>query len=90
MRDYLLQEGIEHWVLKPMRARHPARMELLVRLALRDEDFQLERDFESLLRKYRGEEMRRPVRPGVTVVGRRERRTDDEDALPRFVDSAGE
>jgi hypothetical protein len=35
---------------------------------LKDSQFRLDRDFDPILRKFKGESMRRPVRPMITVI----------------------
>ena len=35
---------------------------------LKDKHFQLDRDFDVVLRKFKGQSMRRPVRPIITVI----------------------
>jgi hypothetical protein len=66
--DYVRQASVHYVVVRRARDRNPGRMEQVLRLALRDEEFQLERDFEPLLRKYKGGQMREPPRPSLMLV----------------------
>lgn len=66
--DDLRGSDIHYTVWLRARERSPAGLERLVRAALRDEEFSVEPDLEPLLRKYKGDQMRRPPEPGVTVV----------------------
>jgi hypothetical protein len=66
--DYLREPSVDYSVFLRARERYPARLEELLRLALRDGAFDLARDFEPLLWKYKGEAMRFPRRPDITLV----------------------
>jgi len=66
--DYLIDESTDYWLFQRMRDRYPARTEYVFRQALKNEQFRLDRDFDAVLRKFKGESMRRPVRPMITVI----------------------
>jgi hypothetical protein len=66
--DYLRDSSVDYAVFLRARERHPQRLEQLLRLALRDESFSLDRDFDALLRKYKGQMMRKPRLPDVTLA----------------------
>ena len=66
--NYLVEPSIDYWVFELMKERHPDRTEQIFRHILKDRRFELERDFEPTLRKFKGEQMRRPARPTVTVI----------------------
>lgn len=68
--EYLTDGGISHVAFERMRQRHPQRTEEVLRTVLRDDEFRLDRDFERVLRRFKGEQMRRPPMPGVVVVER--------------------
>jgi hypothetical protein len=64
---YLADESVEYWVFQRMAERYPDRTEVLLRAALKDDAFLL-RDLDVLLRRFKGEAMRQPIRPMVTMV----------------------
>jgi len=66
--DYLIDDSTDYWLFQRMRDQFPERTEYVFKEVLRDKYFQLDRDFEAVLRKFKGEAMRRPVRPMVTVI----------------------
>jgi len=66
--DYLIDESTDYWLFQRMRNRFPEQTEYVFREVLKDKYFQLDRDFEAALRKFKGQAMRRPVRPMITVV----------------------
>ena len=66
--DYLIDDSTDYWLFQRMRRQYPGRTEYVFRRVLQDEQFQLDRDFDAILRKFKGEAMRRPVRPMITVV----------------------
>lgn len=65
--EYLRDPSVEPVAFLKARQRHPQRLAELLRLALRDEQFDLQRDFDRLLRKYKGEALRSPQLE-ITVV----------------------
>ena len=77
--DYLTDQTIDYWVFERMKERHPDRTEQVFRQILKDQQFQLERDFEPTLRKFKGQQMRRPPRPTVTVM--------DDEAVRQLIQS---
>ena len=66
--DYLLGESVDYWLFQRMRERYPQRTEQVLQEVLNDQYFQLERDFNRLLRKFKGEAMRKPLRPMMKVI----------------------
>jgi len=66
--DYLIDESTDYWLFQRMRDRFPERTEYVFREVLKDKYFQLDRDFDAALRKFKGQSMRRPVRPMITVI----------------------
>ena len=64
---YLADERVEYWVFPRMAERYPGRTEALLRAAIKDDAFLL-RDLDVLLRRFKGEAMRQPIRPMVTMV----------------------
>jgi hypothetical protein len=66
--DYLRDPSVDYAVFLRAREKYPQRLEHLLRLALRDESFSLDRDFDALLRKYKGHAMRKPRLPDITLV----------------------
>lgn len=66
--DYLTDRSTDFWLFQRMRDRYPARTEYVFRQVLKDEQFRLDRDFDPILCKFKGEFMRRPVRPMITVI----------------------
>jgi hypothetical protein len=66
--EYLRDPSVHPVVLQRLCDRHPARAQDLIRSALRDREFDLGRDFDLLLRKYKGGHMHGPPRPGVLLV----------------------
>jgi len=77
--DYLTEHSIDYWVFERMKDRHPSRVEEVLRQILKDEQFQLERDFEPMLWKFKGQQMRRPPRPTVTIM--------DDDTVRKLIQS---
>jgi hypothetical protein len=66
--EYLTNESIDYWLFQRMRDQFPERTQDVLRQTLRDDQFRVDHDFDAVLRKFKGEAMRRPVRPMVTVV----------------------
>lgn len=66
--DYLTDESVDFWLFQRMRDRYPTRTEEVFRHILADERFRLDRDFDTILRKFKGEAMRQPVRPMITMI----------------------
>ena len=66
--DYLIDESTDYWLFQRIRNRFPEQTEYVFREVLKDKYFQLDRDFDAVLRKFKGQAMRRPVRPMITVV----------------------
>lgn len=66
--DYLIDESIDYWLFQRMKDQYPERTESVFRQVLKDKHFQLDRDFDGALRKFKGQSMRRPVRPMITVI----------------------
>ena len=66
--DYLIDESTDYWLFQRMRDEFPERTEYVFRQVLKDKHFQLDRDFDAALRKFKGQSMRRPVRPMITVI----------------------
>lgn len=66
--DYLIDESTDYWLFQRMRDQFPERTEYVFREVLKDKHFQLDRDFGAVLRKFKGEAMRRPVRTMITVI----------------------
>ena len=76
--DYLSDESVEYWVFQRMAERYPNRTEEVLRAVLRDGALLL-RDIDALLGRFKGEAMRQPVRPMVTMVDL----ADEMDCPPR-------
>ncbi|HEX41283.1 MAG TPA: hypothetical protein ENN81_04395 [Phycisphaerales bacterium] len=66
--DYLTAESVDFWLFQRMRDRYPARTEEVFKHILKDQRFQLDRDFDAILGKFKGQAMRQPLRPMITVV----------------------
>ena len=66
--DYLIAESVDYWLFQRMRDQYPQRTEYVFKETLKDEQFCLDRDFDSILRKFKGEAMRRPLRSMITIV----------------------
>lgn len=66
--DYLIDESTDYWLFQRMKDQYPERTESVFRQVLKDKHFQLDRDFDGVLRKFKGQSMRRPVRPMITVI----------------------
>ena len=66
--DYLTDESTDYWLFQRMRDQFPERTEYVFRQVLKDKHFQLDRDFNAVLRKFKGNAIRRPVRPMITVI----------------------
>jgi len=66
--DWLTDEGIDYWLFERMRDEFPERTEAVFRQVLKDRHFDLSTDFDRVLRKYKGEEMRKPPLPMITPV----------------------
>jgi hypothetical protein len=66
--DYLIDRSTDFWLFQRMRERYPERTQYVFRQVLQDETFQLDRDFDPILGKFKGESMRRTGRPMITVV----------------------
>jgi len=66
--DYLIDESVDYWLFQRMRNQFPERTEYILKEVLKDKYFQLDRDFDPVLRKFKGEAMRRPARPMITVI----------------------
>ena len=66
--DYLTDESTDYWLFQRMRDQYPERTQYVFRQVLKNKDFQLDRDFDSVLRKFKGESIRRPLRPMITVI----------------------
>jgi len=64
---YLSDESVEYWVFQRMAERYPDRAETVLSAATRDSTFLL-RDLDVLLRRFKGEAMRQPVRPMISMV----------------------
>ena len=80
VRDYLMAGSVDYWLFQRMRDQYPNRTEYVFKTVLADEEFRLDRDFDGILRKFKGEAMRRPPRPTVTVVD-----SEDDIELPAEV-----
>jgi hypothetical protein len=79
-REYLTDESVDYWVFERMRDRWPKRTEQLVKAVLQDECFELERDFDATLAKFKGDQMRRPPQPTVSVADSDEASVDGQQA----------
>lgn len=66
--DYLTDESTDYWLFQRMRDQYPERTQYVFRQVLKNKQFRLDRDFDVVLRKFKGESMRRPVRPMITVI----------------------
>lgn len=66
--DYLTDESTDYWLFQRMRDQYPERTKYVFRQVLKNKQFRLDRDFDPILRKFKGESMRRPVRPMITVI----------------------
>ena len=66
--DYLVSESTDYWLFQRMRDQYPERTQYVFRQVLKDEQFQLDRDFDPTLGKFKGEAMRRPLRPMVKTM----------------------
>lgn len=66
--NYLTDKSTDFWLFQRMRDRYPERTEYVFRQVLKDEQFRLDRDFDRILGKFKGESVRSPVRPMITVV----------------------
>lgn len=66
--EYLTEDGVSFCIFQRMRELYPAQTERVFRLLLREDAWQLDRDFEPTLRKYKGEQMRRPPKAWLTPV----------------------
>jgi hypothetical protein len=66
--DYLTDRSTDFWLFQRMRDRYPERTEYVFRQVLKDEQFRLDRDFVPILGKFKGESVRRPVRPMITMI----------------------
>jgi len=66
--DYLIDESTDYWLFQRIQKRFPERTEYVFREVLKDKYFQIDRDFDAVLRKFKGQAMRRPPRPMITVV----------------------
>ena len=66
--DYLSDDSVEYWVFQRLAHRFPNRAEHVLRTILKDESLRLQ-DLGVLLRRFKGEAMRQPTRPMITVVG---------------------
>ena len=66
--DYLVSESTDYWLFQRMRDQYPERTQYVFRQVLKDEQFQLDRDFDPTLGKFKGEAMRRPLRPMVKTI----------------------
>jgi len=64
---YLADESVDYWVFQRMAERYPERSEVVLRAALRDSTFRL-RYLDVILRRFKGEAMRQPVRPMITTI----------------------
>lgn len=65
--DYLSDDSVEYWVFQRVAERFPDRTEHVLRTVLKDDSLRRQ-DLDSLLRRFKGEAMRQPVRPMITVV----------------------
>ena len=66
--DYLTDESTDYWLFQRMRDQFPERTEYVFRQVLKDKHFRLGRDFDAAIRKFKGQSMRRPVWPMITVI----------------------
>jgi len=66
--DYLIDESTDYWLFQRMREQYPGRTQYVFRQVLKNDQFHLDRDFEAVLRQFKGESMRRPVWPMITVI----------------------
>jgi len=66
--DYLTDRSTDFWLFQRMRDRYSERTQYVFRQVLKDKQFRLDRDFDPILGKFKGESVRRPVRPMITVI----------------------
>ena len=66
--NYLTDRSTDFWLFQRMRDRYPERTQYVIGHVLKDKQFRLERDFDPILGKFKGESVRRPVRPMITVI----------------------
>jgi len=66
--DYLISESTDYWLFQRMRDQYPERVQYVFRKVLKNEQFQLDRDFDPILGKFKGESMRRPLRPMIMMI----------------------
>lgn len=66
--NYLTDRSTDFWLFQRMRDRYPEHTQYVFRQVLKDEQFRLDRDFDLILGKFKGESVRRPVRPMITVI----------------------
>jgi hypothetical protein len=65
--EYISDDSVGYWVFQRIADRCPERTELVLRAVLKDDSFRLG-GLDLLLRRFKGESMRHPVRPMITVV----------------------
>lgn len=65
--DYLSDDSVAYWVFQRVAHRFPDRTEHVLRTVLKDYSLRRQ-DLDTLLRRFKGEAMRQPVRPMITVV----------------------
>lgn len=66
---YLTEDSITFQVFQRMKDRYPRRTEEVLRVVLRDQEFQLERDFDNALGTFKGSQIRHGRAPSVAVAG---------------------
>jgi len=66
--NYLTDRSTDFWLFQRMRDRYPERTQYVLGQVLKDKQFRLDRDFDPILGKFKGESVRRPVRPMITVI----------------------
>jgi len=66
--DYLTDRSTDFWLFQRMRDRYSERTQYVFRQVLKDKQFRLDRDFDPILGKFKGESVRRPVRPMIIVI----------------------
>jgi len=60
--------SVDYGLFQRMRSRYPERVECVLRDVLKDQEFDLDRDFDALLEKFKGQAMRPPRRPMIAAL----------------------
>ena len=78
LRELIVEEDVDWWVIKRLGDRFPQRLEQMIRLAMGDPEFAIE-ELDALLHKFKGDQLRIGPIPSTTAVATKNSGEDDVD-----------